>query len=606
MKFVDFFAGIGGIRLGLERAGHKCIGFCEWDKFARQSYKAMYDTEGEWECHDIRTAKSYGLPKADLWTFGFPCQDLSVAGKRKGLQEGERSGLFYEIVRLLQGLRQEDRPQWLLAENVKGLFSAGGGFDFLRCVLELGGLGYNIQYQLLNSKDFGVPQNRERVFIIGCLGEGSGREVFPLGRTDCENTCTSEEQRPIRLGNIYGEDRGTGYAGNVWDKHSIAPTLTTMAGGNREPMIIDAIYNNREPRVTEISPTLRADRQGLCVGGDIKLIGNYMPSGHSAGNVYDVTGIAPTVMENHGLASAILIDKNGVRETEEACTLDACYYKGIGCNQARTGVLTKPVLAPERGDKNQNGRRIKKDGEPMFTLTAQDRHGVAIERGEINGNAEERNTIEVLRVLRKEIGEEAFTQWGLAVIASLQKTEVLQQRVYEEGFPCDWKKEKNIQQCSHNCSVNERVDVKTKGLSNLWWNKEFGCSPQGREFQQQYSREFNCIVQKLPYENTPPKSFMQSLWQTSQGIRVLREALSKVQEVWQSFNELWQGNVRIRKLTPREVWRLQGFPDEYFDKAVAAGVSNSQLYKQAGNAVTVNVAEAIGKRLREFELDGEG
>ena len=141
MKFVDFFAGIGGIRLGLERAGHKCVGFCEWDKFARQSYKAMYETEGEWECHDIRAAKSYGIPKADLWTFGFPCQDLSVAGKRKGLQEGERSGLFYEIVRLLQGLRQEDRPQWLLAENVKGLFSAGGGFDFLRCVLELGGLG---------------------------------------------------------------------------------------------------------------------------------------------------------------------------------------------------------------------------------------------------------------------------------------------------------------------------------------------------------------------------------------------------------------------------------------------------------------------------------
>lgn len=141
MKFIDFFAGIGGIRLGLERAGHECVGFCEFDKFARQSYKAIHNTEGEWENHDIRTASSYGLPKADLWTFGFPCQDLSVAGKRKGLQEGERSGLFYEIIRLLQGLRQEDRPKWLLAENVKGLFSAGGGFDFLRCIVELGGLG---------------------------------------------------------------------------------------------------------------------------------------------------------------------------------------------------------------------------------------------------------------------------------------------------------------------------------------------------------------------------------------------------------------------------------------------------------------------------------
>ena len=73
MKFIDFFAGIGGIRLGLEQAGHECVGFCEWDKFARTAYKAMYDTEGEWECHDIRTASSMELPRADLWCFGFPC-----------------------------------------------------------------------------------------------------------------------------------------------------------------------------------------------------------------------------------------------------------------------------------------------------------------------------------------------------------------------------------------------------------------------------------------------------------------------------------------------------------------------------------------------------
>lgn len=91
MNFVDFFAGIGGIRLGLEQAGHKCVGFCEFDKYARTAYKAMYDTEGEWENHDVRTVKPYDVPTADLWCFGFPCQDISVAGKQKGLQEGERS-----------------------------------------------------------------------------------------------------------------------------------------------------------------------------------------------------------------------------------------------------------------------------------------------------------------------------------------------------------------------------------------------------------------------------------------------------------------------------------------------------------------------------------
>ena len=140
MKFIDFFAGIGGIRLGLEQAGHECVGFCEWDKFARTAYKAMYDTEGEWECHDVRTASSMELPKADLWCFGFPCQDISIAGQQKGLQEGERSGLFYEVMRLLAGLRQEDRPRWLLVENVKNLLSIGNGFDFARLLVEVGGV----------------------------------------------------------------------------------------------------------------------------------------------------------------------------------------------------------------------------------------------------------------------------------------------------------------------------------------------------------------------------------------------------------------------------------------------------------------------------------
>lgn len=139
MNFVDFFAGIGGIRLGLEQAGLKCVGFCEFDKYARTAYKAMYDTEGEWENHDVRTVKPYDVPDADLWCFGFPCQDISVAGKQKGLQEGERSGLFYEIMRLLAGRRKEDRPRWLLVENVKNLLSIGSGFDFARLLCEVGG-----------------------------------------------------------------------------------------------------------------------------------------------------------------------------------------------------------------------------------------------------------------------------------------------------------------------------------------------------------------------------------------------------------------------------------------------------------------------------------
>ena len=97
MRFVDFFAGIGGIRLGLEQAGHKCVGFCEFDKYARTAYKAMYDTEGEWESHDVRATKSYDVPAADLWCFGFPCQDISVAGKH-AVQVTKRDYEYYDLL----------------------------------------------------------------------------------------------------------------------------------------------------------------------------------------------------------------------------------------------------------------------------------------------------------------------------------------------------------------------------------------------------------------------------------------------------------------------------------------------------------------------------
>lgn len=394
MNFVDFFAGIGGIRLGLEQAGHKCVGFCEFDKYARTAYKAMYDTEGEWENHDVRTVKPYDVPTADLWCFGFPCQDISVAGKQKGLQEGERSGLFYEIMRLLAGRRQEDRPRWLLVENVKNLLSIGNGFDFARLLCEVGGYGYSLQWDTLNSKDFGVPQNRERVFIVCYLGNIRGREVFPIRPADGENPCELNEIT-----------QGVADAQRIYDGGGLARTLKGESGG-------------------------QGGKTGLYA---VKVLKPY-------GSTGGVCGLK--IAEN----------KTGI-----ASTCAARDYKGISrhngnavvCMSIREHKLQKQtccaVLTPDRGEKRQNGRRIKEPGEPSFTLTAQDRHGVA----------------------------------------------------------------------------------------------------------------------------------------------------------------LLDGNIRVRRLTPRECWRLQGFPDEYFDKARAAGISDTQLYKQAGNGVTVNVARAIGERLKEVEEHDE-
>lgn len=101
MKFIDMFAGIGGFRSGLEQAGHKCIGYIEWDKFARQSYQAMYDTKGEFTANDIQQVEGNSLPAADAWTFGSPCTNISIAGNRKGLK-GNQSRMFFEVIRLLK------------------------------------------------------------------------------------------------------------------------------------------------------------------------------------------------------------------------------------------------------------------------------------------------------------------------------------------------------------------------------------------------------------------------------------------------------------------------------------------------------------------------
>ena len=119
MTFLDLCSGIGGFRLGLETAGHKCIGYCEYDKFARASYEAMYDTEGEWKAHDVTKLKPEDVPYADIWCFGFPCQDISVAGKQRGLV-GKRSGIYYNIIDLLKGKEE-------LADNDQ--LAVSGGAD---------------------------------------------------------------------------------------------------------------------------------------------------------------------------------------------------------------------------------------------------------------------------------------------------------------------------------------------------------------------------------------------------------------------------------------------------------------------------------------------
>ena len=207
MRFFDFFAGIGGFRLGMEMAGHECVGHCEIDKFANMSYISMHHPkESEVFFEDVRAIKPADMPECECYCFGFPCQAFSIAGHRRGFDD-TRGTLFFEVMRLAK----ERKPQVLFAENVAGLLNHEGGRTFQIILETMGELGYFVEYQVLNSADFGVPQNRQRVFIIGHLGGHRGRQVFPIA-TDSKQTVELQGFK-IRTGTldtrIDGDTRGT-------------------------------------------------------------------------------------------------------------------------------------------------------------------------------------------------------------------------------------------------------------------------------------------------------------------------------------------------------------------------------------------------------------
>lgn len=415
MKFLDLFAGIGGFRLGMESAGHECVGFCEIDKFARASYKAIHNTEGEIELHDITAVSDEsirGFGSVDVICGGFPCQAFSIAGHRRGFED-TRGTLFFEICRFASILR----PKYLFLENVRGLLNHDGGATFETIIRTLDGLGYDVEWQVLNSKNFGVPQNRERVFIIGHLRGERTRNVFPIGR---ESRSTSSQS--------------------------------------------------------------------------VVKIGNVNPSGNGMnGEVYQANGLAPTLTTNKGEGQKIAI----------------------------------PVLTPDRAEKRQNGRRFKPDGEPMFTLTAQDRHGVVVG-----------NEIKKYGTIEPNFNDSGVIYETDGIAPTL--------RAYQGG----------------NLEPKIRVKEATKqGYAEAEIGDSVNLSHPNSKIRR--GRVGKQIANTL-------------LTGESQGVI--------------------EPDFRIRKLTPRECWRLQGFPDWAFDKAQEVN-SNSQLYKQAGNSVTVNVIAAIAKEL---------
>ena len=475
MDFIDICSGIGGFRSALEMNGHNCLAFAEIDKYAKQSYRAIYDTDGEEELDDITTITDEHFRlyrgRCDIITSGFPCQSFSIAGKRAGFED-TRGTIFFHIARAIK----EIQPSYVLMENVKGLLSHDEGRTYRTIVQALDELGFVSEWGMFNSKYWGVPQNRERIYILVTRKDKfRGPVLFDLLKQQKDVTT--------RLVDVLEDEVDEKYY--LSEEKTKKLTLDDDLGGKLN------MYDYRERdtvhSVNEVSPTLNTMQ-----GGDrqpkVAVVGNTSRTGHRSHDIHDTDGLSPTIAARD--------------------------YKG-------PKQIVVPVLTPDRLNKRQNGRRFKEDGEPMFTLTSQDRHGIAIREATKQGFA--------------------IAKQGDSVNVSYPTSKTRRGRVG-----------KQVTQTLQAGEVNQGVVI---GVGHHPFSKK---------------REFNGYGLICP-----------TLIATD--YKAPKTALTN--------------DLRIRKLTPFECWRLQGFTDEQFYKAKDSGVSNSQLYKQAGNSVTVNVVDAIVKCL---------
>ena len=212
IRYIDLFSGIGGFREGLTRAGgFTCVGHCEIDWYADHSYRALFDTKGEWFCEDIRKADPHDMPDFDLLCGGFPCQAFSVAGNRRGFADPQGT-LFFEIARVAAA----KRPSYLFLENVPGLLNHDRGRTFASILHALDRLGYFVEWQVLNSKDFHVPQSWRRVYLIGYLDGRCRGKIFPF--TEAAGTPLIQVLHGAQGSRVYSPE-------------GVSCTLTAQAGG---------------------------------------------------------------------------------------------------------------------------------------------------------------------------------------------------------------------------------------------------------------------------------------------------------------------------------------------------------------------------------------
>ena len=539
LKYLSLFSGIGSPEQALKNLGveFELFGFSEIDKYAIKSYCAVHGVDESLNLGDITKIDIESLPlDIDLITHGSPCQDFSVAGSGKGgdIGTGTRSSLMWNTVAICEHCK----PKYVIWENVKNVLSKKHRHNFDKYLEEMERIGYNNFYQVLNAKDYGVPQNRERIFVISIRKDIEKDFKFPKGFDN-----------GIRLKDILEEE--------VEEKY----------------------YINTEKAEKLIQEFKSTNKKTL----------NINPSGKGMNGVVRNDEIASTVTTNKGEGQKVVI----------------------------------PCITPDRLEKRQNGRRFKEDGEPMFTLTSQDRHGV-LETNTLNfiGGIGEKDIVGDNKSLSRNYpqGNRVYDsnniacsqtangggiggKTGLYLVGNLDGKYEQSNRVYSEEGIAPTIMSNSRKTCTGGYNSPKIMQI---GMLDIKGNEQI---------RRVYSEEgISPTLNTMQGGNRQPKVMYKVRKATKQGYDIAEEGDSinleqpnsttrrgrvgnKIANTLTcSCNQAVVNEYRIRKLTPLECYRLMGFDDEDFYKASALN-SNSQLYKQAGNSICVNVLEEIFKNL---------
>ena len=594
LRVFEAFSGYGSQSIALRNLGieHEVVAISEIDKYAIKAYEAIHGPV--LNLGDISKIDVNDIPQHDLFTYSFPCQDLSVAGKQKGLGEGTRSGLLYECEKVIEHCR----PKYLLLENVKNLVGKKFKADFDKWLEYLEGLGYTNYWKILNAKNYGVPQNRERVFVVSILGEHEPFEwPTPIPLDKCIKDMLEEQvddkyylseeiqkrfkitnqnknvlgttkpdfrtigQRDLvynkegimgslvatdykqpkqiaeidtveRLGGIFDDEKGKHQAGSVYDKNKCSPTLDTMQGGYRQPLIIDTI-----------NVIGKLDCKGW---HDIET------------RVYNTNGVSPTI-ETRNRGKYITM-QGGNRQPE---------------------IITEYIQQEVKVRKYE----VDIEGLKKTLKEAKEKAGITIK--------EIADTLEV----NKTTVEHWFRNDNCFSIP-------------DENIWYNLKELLNITTDKFDKALTEfEIKDNEYDMSNRVYH-ENGISPtltatgeNGAKKIIHYNNkkiELPCIGASRGRNPENPSSRVAGE-PTEQRLEINTNGTSNTITTVQKDNYAIEENFRIRKLTPRECFRLMGMRDDDIDKIQEAGISNTQQYKLAGNSIVVDVLEAIFKNLFKGE-----